>query len=664
MNTVNKLPTLKEGEITYNAQILLCKRYYSKLGDNLPTCRHCNNVHETHESFLTRVAGPRGTDIRTQIEAGKFLPNSPTLFNRGLNNGTLSACFVLEIQDSMLEDDGIMSIGRDAAAITKFGGGVGYYFGNLRPKGAPVNSTHGKACGPVEVMRYLHAVGRMITQSGKRAAAQMGVMPVEHNDILEFITCKDADPNDLNTFNISVSVSDDFMERVYNGDTHANYILDRMAQSCWTTGDPGVIFRDRVNQDNPTPDEGAILGCNPCSEQFLKHNESCNLASLNLMAFYDVETEVFDWVGMRFTVALMVRYLNQILDENIYPTEGIREASLRSRRIGVGFMGLGDLLAVMGIDYDRSTARTFASNIAYAIREQCERTTRYLATVDGPAPCFEGTGIMRRNAIVTSIQPTGTTAILLGVSTGIEPLFALENTRETADGDILTERPWSVDWLKSQGKDMPKVADAIAPEDHIRMVSVVQCHIDNGISKTVNLPNDATVDDIRDAMLMAWRLGCKAVSIFRDGCRDKQVLTKCGDEVCAPGQLPDEIKEFETESYGYVTTTVNVNGDSFEDLMLNSMQDLHRAGRLVDVEAEQAAKDEEIELAAATHHGFADVWWENEDKLIARQDAEKALQGVLAGGLDTFGIMLLGSIANKVLEASDSEYRYTLEPIK
>ena len=249
MNTINQLPTLKEGEVTHNAQILLCKRYYSRIGDNLSVCDYCNGVHETHEEFLTRVAGPRGTDIRTQIEEGKFLPNSPTLFNRGLNNGTLSACFVLEIEDNMLEDDGIMSIGRDAAAITKFGGGVGYYFGKLRAKGSPVNSTHGKACGPVEVMRYLHAVGRMITQSGKRAAAQMGVMPVEHEDILEFITCKNADPNDLSTFNISVSVGDDFMDRVYAGDSHANFLLDRMVESCWTTGDPGVIYRDRVNQE-------------------------------------------------------------------------------------------------------------------------------------------------------------------------------------------------------------------------------------------------------------------------------------------------------------------------------------------------------------------------------------------------------------------------------
>ena len=329
---------------------------------------------------------------------------------------------------------------------------------------------------------------------------------------------------------------------------------------------------------------------------------------------------------MRFTVALMVRYLNQILDENIYPTEGIREASLRSRRIGVGFMGLGDLLAVMGLDYDRPVARAdFAAKIAKAIRLQCERTTHHLATVDGPAPCFEGTDIMRRNAIVTSIQPTGTTAILLGVSTGIEPLFALENTRVTADGDVLIERPWSVGWLKSQGKSMPKVSDAIAPEDHVLMVSVVQAYIDNGISKTVNLPNNATLDDVRNIMCMAWEEGCKAVSIFRDGCRDKQVLTKCGDEVCAPGQVPDELSSFDT-------------------------------------------CEDEDDLKANTHHGYVDVWWDEEEEEVKISsiagEVSLCIEAIVAGGLDLFGIRLLVDQVNKVLEDLDDVYRLKLVPVK
>ena len=550
MNNTISIPTLKQGGLTHNAQILLCKRYYSKLGDN-PQCEHCGKQHETHEEFLTRVAGPKGSVYREQIEDGKFLPNSPTLFNRGLHNGTLSACFVLEIQDSMLDDQGIMDIGRDAAAITKFGGGVGYYFGNLRAKGSPVSSTHGKACGPVEVMRYLHAVGRMITQSGKRAAAQMGVMPVEHLDILEFITCKNENPDDLSTFNISVSVDDSFMDKVVAGDGYANFIFNRMAESCWQTGDPGVIFRDRVNADNPTPDEGPILGCNPCSEQFLKHNESCNLASLNLMAFYNPDTKRIDWDGMKLTVAVMVRYLNDILDENVYPTEGIKEASLHTRRIGIGFMGLGDLLASLEMDYDSPEARLLASNVAKHIRAQAEASTKFLGERDGVAPCYEGTATVRRNAIVTSIQPTGTTALLLGVSTGLEPLFALQNTRQTADGDTLIERPLSLEILRACGSTyLPKIAEDIAAEDHISMVGAVQPHIDNGISKTVNLPNSATVEDIRKCMMQAWVDGCKAVSIFRDGCRDKQVLTKCGDEVCSLGDMPSEL---DTE-YPDVTT--------------------------------------------------------------------------------------------------------------
>ena len=899
MNTQVTIPTLREGEIAPNAQILLCRRYYSKLGDN-PICIHCGERHETHDEFLTRIAGPKGTDAREYIEAGKFLPNSPTLFNRGLDNGgTLSACFVLEIQDNMLEEDGIMNIGRDAAAITKFGGGVGYYFGHLRPKGAPVSSTHGKACGPVEVMRYLHAVGRMITQSGKRAAAQMGVLPVEHKDILEFISCKDYNPDDLSTFNISVSVSDDFMMKVHNGDKEANYIMDRIAESAWRTGDPGLLFRDRVNEDidahlmnelgpingtNPcvaadtwimtedgprqvrdligkqftaivdgkkhlstksgffqtgenrqvvrvvtkegynlkvTPEHkllnsdgkwvqaqdltagdkiilnrhdsvswgepgrdrrgyvlGALIGdgtfhsdgcavistwdtdvgsqgivgdinksmfttsldwhhyqdrserrlrskkltaiaesfnvyrgnkvitpqiekasrgfyteflrgffdadgtvggnkekgltvrlsqsnldnlyavqrmllrlgiaskiykdrrpagmsflpdgkngfawypvkanhelviskvnveryarwigfshtekhnklnermdeytrgfynemwtatvksvteqadredvydasieevhmfdanglmAHNCSEQHLRHNESCNLASINLMAFLNEDRSI-NTQDMQKTVAIMVRYLNNILDENSYPTEGISDASLYTRRIGVGFMGLGDLLAACEIDYDSSEARRMAADIMKLIRTQCDRTTQYLAERDGQAPCYEGTSIMKRNSVLTSIQPTGTTSLLLGISTGIEPLFALENTRETADGDVLIERPLSMEILKSAGSSfVPKTAEQISASSHLRMVGTIQEYVDNGISKTINLPNSATVQDVREALYHAWDLDCKAVSIFRDGCRDKQVLTKCGDEVCSIGEMPEEL---------------------------------------------------------------------------------------------------------------------------
>lgn len=549
-STINPMlrPSMKEGHITANAQVLLCKRYYSKLGTDNPVCEYCGNKHETHSAFLDRISG--GNRIyRQQIEDGKFLPNSPTLFNRGLDNGTLSACFVLEIEDSLLDGPAsIMQIGMDAASITKFGGGVGYYFGKLRPKGSPVHSTHGKAMGPVEVMRYLHAVGRMITQSGKRAAAQMGVMPVEHEDVLEFITCKNDNPDDLSTFNISVSVGDDFMRKVVAGDRAANYLMDRIAESCWTTGDPGMIFRDRVNADNPTPEKGDILGCNPCSEQFLHHNESCNLASLNLMAFYDIETGTFDTKELRRTVAIMVQYLNDILDENIYPTEDIAEASLYTRRIGIGFMGLGDYLAVKQIPYDSREARDFAENIAKIIRNQADKASECLGLLHGSAPCFEGTDQIKRNAIVTSIQPTGTTALLLGVSTGIEPLFALQNTRTTADGDVLTETPLSMAILKSTGRSFvePKCADEISPRAHIEMVGAVQQWIDNGISKTINLPEAASVKEVRDAMLLAWRLGCKAVSVFRDNCRATQVLSKCGDDICKPGEVPDELKDATT----------------------------------------------------------------------------------------------------------------------
>ena len=550
MNNNIAHPTLEQSNLAPNAQKLLCKRYYAKNVDYLEHCDHCGAEHEPHENFLKRVSFDFPL-YEAEIRAGRMLPNSPTLFNLGVPGfGTLSACFFLELQDSLLDDaDNIMEIGRTAAAITKFGGGVGYYFGNLRAKGALVNSTHGEAMGPVEVMRYMHAVGRMITQSGKRAAAQMGVLNVDHLDILEFINCKNERPDDLSTFNISVSVTDKFMRDAFTEGSFEEWLLHMMAMSCWQTGDPGIIFSDRVNRDNATPWLGNIKGCNPCSEQFLHHNESCNLASLNLVAFYDQETRTLDWAGIRRTVAIMVRYLNDVIDKNCYPTEEIDKASKYSRRIGVGFMGLADVLSAMNINYDTYIARDLAAEIMRVIRDQADITTVHLGRVLGTAPCYEGRGITRRNSIVTSVQPTGTTALLLGVSTGIEPLFALNNTRTTAEGYVLDERPFSLKMLADRGDNFtPKVASEIAPMDHLKMVSAVQVYVDNGISKTINVDNDATVDEIVEIYKQAWIQGMKAVSVFRDGCRDKQVLSKCGDEVCSLGDMPTELEVEDTAS--------------------------------------------------------------------------------------------------------------------
>ena len=541
------IPTLAQDNLAPNAQALLCSRYYAKTGTHIITCQHCGGLHESHASFLKRISF-NNSEYHRAISQGDFLPNSPTLFNAGVPDaGTLSACFFQEIQDSLLDGDAsIMAVGTTAAAITKFGGGVGYYFGNLRPKGATIKSTHGKAMGPVAVLRYMDSVGRMISQAGKREAAQMGVLPHNHPDIREFITCKDENPDELSTFNISVSVTDDFMRKAMISGSAEEGLLHLMAQSCWTTGDPGIMFHDRVNRDNPMPWLGDIKGCNPCSEQMLHHNESCNLASANLMAHYDVKTGKIKWTKLAGTVGLMVKYLNDVIDYNSYPTPAIDAAAKYSRRIGVGYMGLADLLACQELQYDSDEARQLTADITRFIRVAADKATRYLGSMIGPAPCYRAkdrasyllqrdSGVVKRNAIVTSIQPTGTTALLLGVSTGIEPFFALSNTRTTAEGVVFQERPLALDILDSRGRGSsftPKIASDIAPEDHLQMVAAAQQHVDNGISKTINVDNDATVEDIIEVYKKAWIYGLKAVSVFRDGCRQKQVLSKCGDEAC------------------------------------------------------------------------------------------------------------------------------------
>ena len=541
------IPTLAQDNLAPNAQALLCSRYYAKTGTHIITCPHCGGLHESHASFLKRISF-NNSEYHRAISQGDFLPNSPTLFNAGVPDaGTLSACFFQEIQDSLLDGDAsIMAVGTTAAAITKFGGGVGYYFGNLRPKGATIKSTHGKAMGPVAVLRYMDSVGRMISQAGKREAAQMGVLPHNHPDIREFITCKDENPDELSTFNISVSVTDDFMRKAMISGSAEEGLLHLMAQSCWTTGDPGIMFHDRVNRDNPMPWLGDIKGCNPCSEQMLHHNESCNLASANLMAHYDVKTGKIKWTKLAGTVGLMVKYLNDVIDYNSYPTPAIDAAAKYSRRIGVGYMGLADLLACQELQYDSDEARQLTADITRFIRVAADKATRYLGSMIGPAPCYRAkdrasyllqrdSGVVKRNAIVTSIQPTGTTALLLGVSTGIEPFFALSNTRTTAEGVVFQERPLALDILDSRGRGSsftPKIASDIAPEDHLQMVAAAQQHVDNGISKTINVDNDATVEDIIEVYKKAWIYGLKAVSVFRDGCRQKQVLSKCGDEAC------------------------------------------------------------------------------------------------------------------------------------
>ena len=461
-----------------------------------------------------------------------FLPNSPTLFNVGLPGaGTLSACFKFDVDDTLLDGpNSIMAVATKAAGVTKFGGGVGYYFGNLRPKGAKVNSTHGNAMGPVSVLRHYQSVGSLITQAGKRDAAQMGILDARHPDIREFVNVKNTDPQLLNTFNISVSVDNAFMTAAVNDFGSIEHALLReIAEAAWTTGDPGLYFVDTAEATNPTPWLGRLTGTNPCGEVPLLNNEPCNLGSINLGRFTD-GTHI-DWAGLGVVTRLAIKYLDDIVSLNTFPSPEIEAANLLTRKLGLGVCGWADLLALHGIDYDTQEAVSLGGKVMRFINDEAYQASMELATERGSAPAYRAGSSSPRNATRTCIAPTGTIAILMGASSGVEPHFALEWNRTLGNGTVLHE---SVPVLDRLGSYRPPVSHDISPRWHILHQSAFQAHTDLAVSKTINLPNDATVGDVYDAYVMMWETGCKGGTIFRDGCRSEQVLN-------VTNQIPAEV---------------------------------------------------------------------------------------------------------------------------
>ncbi len=502
----------------------------------------------------------------------KFMPNSPTLMNAGKDNGQqLSACFVLPVPDSI---DGIFDSVKHAAIIHKSGGGTGFAFSRLRPEGAVVSATHGVASGPVSFMRIFNEATEQIKQGGTRRGANMGILRVDHPDILKFVDCKR--DGTITNFNISVAATDTFMQALAAGQDYdlvdprdgavvdrlsARMVFDRIVDAAWATGDPGMVFIDRINAGpaNPTPEVGMVEATNPCGEQPLLPYEACNLGSLNVAAFVRESGKSIDWDDMERSIRTAVRFLDDVIEVNPYPLPEIVEMVGANRRIGLGVMGWADMLFKMGIPYDSEQALSLAEEVMSFINRVGHSESEKLAVERGPFPNWERSiykdGAPLRNSTVTTIAPTGTISIIADCSSGIEPIFALAFLHKApgADGKprnlrfvnpifeaVAKERGFYSEALMDKVletgtlhglPDVPEdvrdvfvTSHEIAPEWHVRMQAAFQKYTDNAVSKTINLPHEATTEDIARAYQLAYDTGCMGITVFRDGCKGDQVL--------------------------------------------------------------------------------------------------------------------------------------------
>jgi len=550
----------------------------------------------------------------------RFLPNSPTLMNADRRLGQLAACFVLPVEDSM---EGIFETLKNAAVIHKSGGGTGFSFSRLRPKNSMVGTTGGIASGPVSFMKIFNTATEQVKQGGTRRGANMAILRVDHPDIMEFISCKKTS-SELNNFNISVGLTEAFMEAAKNeqdydlldptngekvGSLNAAAVYQALYSQAWENGDPGIIFLDRVNRDNPTPGIGEIESTNPCGEQPLLPMEACNLGSVNLSQFVIEKNGIptIDHRELGRTITDAVRFLDNTIDMSRYPIKEIDKMVKGNRKIGLGVMGFADLLYQLKIPYNSEEALETAGEVMRFVQETAREASKSLAGERGVFENFDKSiyknrdGSIYRNATATTIAPTGTLSIIANCSSGIEPLFALSYVRNVMDNDKLVEvnphfeavakaggfysrelmdriaEKGSIHDMEEIPEEIRKVfvtAHDISPNWHIRMQAAFQKYTDNAVSKTVNLPLDATLRDVKEVYDLAYDLGCKGVTIYRDGSKDNQVLSFSDakkDEnqgVINIKDRPETLEGFTTRiktGYGYLYVTVTeFNGNPFE----------------------------------------------------------------------------------------------------
>jgi len=539
----------------------------------------------------------------------EFLPNSPTLMNAGTELQQLSACFVLPIEDSI---NSIYESIRHTAVIHKSGGGTGFSFSKIRPTGSPVGSTGGVASGPVSFIKVFNASTEAIKQGGRRRGANMGILRVDHPDIKEFITAK-AKEGELNNFNLSVAITDRFMDAFKNDSdyelidpfTHevttrlsSKEVMDEIVEMAWRTGEPGIIFIDRINRANPTPKLGEIESTNPCGEQPLLAWESCNLGSINLARM--ISNGGIDYEKLERVTETAVHFLDNVIDVNRYPIKKIEEMTKANRKIGLGVMGFADLLIRLAIPYDSEEALRVADEVMGFIYREAKKASIQLATKRGPFPNYRNSvhrerNEKLRNATLTTIAPTGSLSIIANSSSGIEPIFAIAYTRKISFGEFTEVHPLFKEIAQKDGfhsekliqkiahqgsiqslKEIPdkvkalfRTAHDIQPEWHIRMQATFQKWVENAVSKTVNFRHSATKEDVKKAYILAYDLGCKGVTVYRDRSREEQVLSKGKTERAKYRPRPRVTKGMTLEMRTgcgdlYVTVNEDEHGEPFE----------------------------------------------------------------------------------------------------